>query len=272
MKPEPLPPHLRHGLLERLTIEEVREFGPEVMVIPLGSTEPHGPHLPYGTDALIAAGTTAEGVRLANEAGARVLRLPTLPYGNNVNFKGFPFACRIRVQTYLALIEDLVVFAHEEGVRKVVLFNAHGGNEASLLASMRLIFDRFQQEMFVCLCGCDHFAGEESRRLFTDGSPHAGDFETSVVAHLEPDARLAAKRRESPLRQPKLKALADGRVAWVRPWHEFMPPAFAGRPDLATAEKGEQYFRDTTAGFARFLTELSLEPWTPHFPYGDPQG
>ena len=47
------------GKLEEMTIEEVRQFQPEVAVFPLGSTEPHGPHLPYGTDTLIAGGGLA---------------------------------------------------------------------------------------------------------------------------------------------------------------------------------------------------------------------
>lgn len=108
------------GLLETMTIADVRAFSPEVVMIPVASTEPHGPHLPYGTDTIIGGGVTAKAVQLANAKGAKVLRLPPLPIGNNVNFKAFPFACRIRVETLMAILADLVEFACEEGVNRVL--------------------------------------------------------------------------------------------------------------------------------------------------------
>ena len=104
-----------------MTIEQVRDFHPEVVVVPIGSTEPHGPHLPYGTDLFIAEAVTAEAVRLANAEDARVLRLPPLPISNNVNFKKFPFACRIRVETLMAVLGDIVDFLTEDGVKKLSL-------------------------------------------------------------------------------------------------------------------------------------------------------
>jgi creatinine amidohydrolase len=96
-----------------MTIEEVRNFRPEVAVFPLESTEPHGPHLPYGTDTLIARGGANAAVREANARGARVLELPCLPIGNNVNFKAYPLACRVRVETLFSFIRDIADFLLE---------------------------------------------------------------------------------------------------------------------------------------------------------------
>jgi creatinine amidohydrolase len=255
------------GLLETMTITDFIDFRPEVAVIPVGSTEPHGPHLPYGTDTLIADGFTAESVRLANLDGARVLRLPPLPIGNNVNFKGFPFACRIRVETLMAVLADLVEFLREEGIRKVVIVNCHGGNDATIRASLRELFDRHQQEIFLCACGAGSFGGDEYGKLFDDRSPHAGEYETSMILHFAPELVISSAFKPADPEMPAIESLAGHDAEWVRPWHRLMPDSYAGRPDLASAEKGSRFSKACAAGFARFLTELSKEPWHPNFPY-----
>jgi creatinine amidohydrolase len=255
------------GILETMTTSEMRDFSPEVAVIPVASTEPHGPHLPYGTDTLIGAGVTAKAVQLANQQGARVLRLPPMPYGNNVNFKALPFACRIRVETLMAVLADLVEFLSEEGVKKIVMVNSHGGNVSTIHASLRQIYDRMGDRVFVCACRPNSFAGPDSDGIHSDDSPHAGKYETSMVQYLAEGLVVDADRRETPLNQPSIAALADESVHWVRPWHRLMPEACAGRPDEATAEMGERYLEASAAGMADFLVELSRQPWHPGFPY-----
>jgi creatinine amidohydrolase len=255
-----------NGLLETMTISGVEKFRPEVVVIPLGSTEPHGPHLPYGTDTLIVDGVTAEAVRIANESGARVLRLPPLPIGNNVNFKGFPFACRISVETLTAVIMDLVSFVHEEGVRKIVLVNGHGGNDSTIKACQRRIYDRFQQDLFVCSCSTWQFSVETYKTLFTDGSPHAGDYETSMVQHFAPHLVVTSALAPAEMHRATIPELRQD-VHWVKAWHHHMPSSCGGRPDQASAEKGKTFAADCTAKLGAFLVNLSREPWHPRFPF-----
>ena len=67
------------GLLEEMSIDDVRAFNPEVVVLPLGSTEPHGPHLPYGTDTYEATKLAEMAVEQANGRGARLV----LPYNTS---------------------------------------------------------------------------------------------------------------------------------------------------------------------------------------------
>lgn len=255
------------GILETMTIDDVRNFHPEVAVIPIGSTEPHGPHLPYGTDSFIVETVTEAAVCLANAEGARVLCLPTLPISNNVNFKGFPFACRIRVETLMAVLSDMVTALIEEGIRKIVLVNGHGGNEATLQAALRQMYDRFQQTAFLCGCGPLNFSEGLHKSLFQDGSPHAGDMETSLMRHIAPGLVVEAECRPSPMAEPRLPELQTGNVRWVRSWHHFMPASCGGRPDAATPEKGKEFFDACARGLARFLSGLSREPWHAGFPY-----
>ena len=109
------------GILEEMTIEDVRAFEPEVVVWGIGSTEPHGPALPYGTDAFQCDTTVRRGVVLANQKGARALMYPTLPISNNANFKSFPFTCRISPRTLMQVVLDVIEALEQDGVRKIVL-------------------------------------------------------------------------------------------------------------------------------------------------------
>jgi len=255
------------GILEQMTVEEVRTFEPDILLVPLGSTEPHGPHLPYGTDTAIADRISQMAVERANSEGARVLRLPAMPFGNNVNFKNFPFACRLRVETLMAVVMDLVAFGVEEGVRKFVLFNCHGGNDAALQASLRQVFDHFQNEAFVVLCGTGTFCPEAYQEIFSDGSPHAGEYETSIMQHVAPGMMPDTQPVETPMRSPVIPELVSSGSHWVRNWAHLMPAACGGRPDLATAEKGRLFVERAIPAFAKFLVNLSREPWHARFPY-----
>lgn len=254
------------GLLETMTTTEVKNFHPEVVVLPLGSTEPHGPHLPYGTDTLVVDNVTAEAVRIANDSGARVLRLPPLPIGNNVNFKEFPFACRVSVETLMAVLLDLATFIREEGVRKLVIVNGHGGNDPTVKAALRQIYDRFRQELFVCACSAGSFTGEAYDALFGDGSPHAGDYETSMVQHIAPGLVVSSALGPAPMHRPSIPGLRR-EVQWVQAWHCLMPSSCGGRPDEASAEKGKKFAEASATKLGEFLVNLSREPWHPRFPY-----
>src|SRR5262249_19909693 len=138
-----------------MTIDDVRAFGAEVAVLPLGSTEPHGPHLPYGTDTFQVTNLSREGVRIANSRGGRVLLYPTPPLTNNVNFRKFPFACRIGVRTLMTVIIDIVMQCKEDGVMKFVIVNGHGGNPGAIAAAMREIAG-MDDMPFVCLADPHH--------------------------------------------------------------------------------------------------------------------
>ena len=155
-----------------MTIEDVRAFDPEVVAIGIGSVEPHGPVLPYGTDYWQCDAVARRGVQLANEQGARALMYPTLPVGNNGNFKAFPLACRIGVQTLMQVILDIIASLSEDGIKKIVLINGHGGNTDALQAALRANVDsrRPGESPFVCMVS--YPASPSS--IIEDASDHGG--------------------------------------------------------------------------------------------------
>src|SRR3954470_20286800 len=95
----------------------------EVAVLPFGATEPHNLHMPYGTDNFQVEELGRRACAKAYEAGARVLLLPTIPYGVNTNHFLVPgaLACSVTPTTLLKILADLVDSMERQGVRKMVL-------------------------------------------------------------------------------------------------------------------------------------------------------
>lgn len=259
------------GILMEMTIEDVRQFNAEVVVIPLTSTEPHGPHLPYGTDYFIGDGIARKAVALANAGQARVLLYPALPFGNNVNFKAFPLACRVRVRTYMNVLLDIIEALEEDGLRKIVFVNSHGGNVDTIKAVLREHFEKHPADgagrAFVSYGTAAGFADAEARKVIEHASEHAGESETSLMFHFQPHLVRDGRVGDSPIRPPKLSALRAGAVHFVRPWEKYMPESCGGDSRKACAEKGRIIAESAAAGLAGYLEELSSAPWTPGFPY-----
>ena len=244
------------GLLEEMTIEEVQAFGAKVAVLPLGSTEPHGPHLPYGTDTFEATRLARIGVALANERGAGAILYPALPITNNVNLRKFPFACRIGIRTLMNVIIDIVTQCKEEGVMKFVIVNGHGGNHSAINAAMREIAG-MDNMPFVCAAA----------RLAQDplSGEHAGESETSRMLWIRPDLVRTHKLGVFSIGKLRMSELAF--ADFVRPWHLENPASAGGDTRNSTAEKGKAVIEAEAEGLAKLLVALSKATLDARFPY-----
>jgi creatinine amidohydrolase len=252
------------GILQEMTIDEVRAFRAEVVAVGVGSVEPHGPVLPYGTDYFQCDAVVRRGVTLANRQGARALMYPTLPIGNNVNFKAFPFACRIGVQTLMRVVLDILYSLEEDGVRKVVLFNGHGGNTDALRAALRAHFDETAPERRAFVCMTSYV---EAPEFVEHPSDHGGESEVSRVLHLRPDLVRKDKFGVFPRGRLAVSALADDGVYFVRPWHLHVPASAGGDVRKASAQKGKGLIDASSRRLGRLLVELSAAKMTKAFPY-----
>ena len=171
------------GLLEEMTVEEIRAFQPEVVVLPLGSTEPHGPHLPLGTDTYQVTALSRLAVEAANRRGGRVLLYPTLPITNNANVRAFPFALRMGIRTLMSVIIDIVTQCREDGIRKVVIVNGHGGNPAAIDAALREIA---AMDGMPFVCWTWGIAPDGFVDPIKHPSDHGGESETSRIMDVRP--------------------------------------------------------------------------------------
>ena len=255
------------GLLEEMTVEEVRRFEPEVVVLPLGSTEPHGPHLPYGTDMWQVTRMARLAVEQANGNGARALLYPTLPITNNVNFRRFPFALRIGVRTLMSVIVDIVTQCKEDGIQKVVIVNGHGGNGDTISATLREIAGMDGMPfVFVAAPKPD----PEFKNPIVHPSSHGGESETSRMMWIRPELVHEDELDAFPVGEPRFESLKHAH--FVRPWHLYVPASAGGETRESSAEKGKAVIEAGAKGLAEFLLDLSSAEVDEWFPYKRPDG
>jgi creatinine amidohydrolase len=254
--------------LDELTYHDTRDRRFEVAVLPLGATEPHNLHLPYGTDTLEA---TTIGDHICQEAqrrGARVLLLPTIPFGTETNLREFPYALNLNPSTLLAVIRDLVASLELSGIRKVLLLNSHGGNDFKPL--LRELYGQTQVHLF--LCNWFQMIADRYDAIFTHRDDHAGEMETSfalayfpaLVRH-QTDGSLAADEGRTAV--CRFQAVSQGWVSITRPWHLLTTHTGSGNPHAATAEKGHRLMELLVQRLAAFLVELSQSEIDDQFPF-----
>jgi creatinine amidohydrolase len=260
---------MRPYILSETNYGQVREASYEVAVLPLGATEPHNLHLPYGTDCLEATTLGEQLCAAAHERGARVLLLPTIPYGTETNLREFPFAMNVLPSTLLAIVRDLVESLVGSGVRKVLLLNSHGGND--LKPVLRELAGRTEARLFLCNWYSQAVAGEYGK-IFEQPEDHAGEMETSFalayfphLVALHADGRLAADMGAT--QKTRLDALNQGWVSITRPWHLLTTNSGSGNPHAATAEKGRRLMQVLLERLVPFLVQLSAATIDDRFPY-----
>lgn len=253
-------------LLEQMSWPEVKalDVARKIVLLPTGSFEQHGPHLPFTVDSdLVTA--VARGVE--TRLPADVLLLPTLTVGMSTHHNAFPGTLDVPQETYMRLVRDLVASAARMGASKVLLLNGHGGNDVPIRAAMRemktdhprvrVVFSSYWQLAAKAI--------RETRTSDLGGLGHACEMETSLMLHLHPDkVRMNLARRDGPPHQDPYRK-ADMQFArpvyFVNEFHEVSASGVVGHPDLATAEKGKQFFDGIVAAVAEFVEHfLTWEP------------
>src|SRR3982751_5045994 len=117
--------------LAYLTQSTVAKNRYNVAILPIGACEPHNFHLPYGSDAFQSEAVASRVCDEATRLAAKVVQLPTIPYGVQSNMFDVPDALPINVYpaTLFAFLRDIVDSLARRGILKLVLFNSHGGND-----------------------------------------------------------------------------------------------------------------------------------------------
>jgi len=263
-------PKRRLGILDEMTLPEVQAFDPEIVVIPCGSTEPHGPHLPYCPDTACLRDVAEGGTVLANGRGVRALCYPTLPVGLNVNF-GWPFALSMKVPTYIAMLMDLCEQIEKQGVRRILLVNGHGGNTAALHAFQRQWAHRgvggmpgAEDHAFVCsVLRRSPKAGE----VVTHRSDHAGEAETLEMMAIRPELVRMHQLKEFVHQDPAIEILDHPSVHWVKPWHLHLPSAAGGETRTVNMDNAKKLRVLNSEWVAGVICDLCSIPWSGRYPY-----
>ena len=242
-----------------------------IAVLPVAATEQHGPHLPLGVDSVLADGIVAASLpHLAPELS--VLFLPTQAVGLSPEHARFPGTLTLKTETVLRLWTDIGESVAAAGVRKLLLFNSHGGQ----VSVLDLVARDLRARLNLLVYSCSWFnlplhdsQGQDLNALFSADEHrfgiHGGEIETSMMLALAPQrvqmdqARYFASTAQA--RAQQFPILGNGRSAKLG-WQtqDYHPAGAVGHAAAATAAKGEALVQAAGRALAQLLAELDRLP------------
>ena len=228
-------------------------------VLPTGSIEHHGPHLPLATDLILADLMSSKIVDAAVAAGLDVWRLTPLAYTKSDEHHWAPGTMWVSWDTLMRTLVDIGRSVANTPAKTLVFYNGHGGNTALLMVAQRELHIKFGLRTFLMNAGMpagDGVNGPDERGF----GIHGGHGETSMVMALRPElVDLSATQRWVP------DAIADfehvkfngGSVAFGWQSDDFGPSGVIGDPTQATAEWGAHLVEASTAQGVAELAEIA---------------
>ena len=221
-----------------------------VVVLPVAAVEQHGPHMPTGTDTILV---TAIAKALEQRRPQQVLLLPTYWLGASSHHLRFGATLDARLGTLIAALKDICVSLLNDGYQRILLLNGHGGNVDPLKVALRELQPGYPRAL---LAGGSYWSGIndlinstlEGEHRFVG---HACEFETSLMMHLQPQlVDTSSLNAAGELVTDNIEGMFISRDMRQR-----TNSGFTGRPDLASAAKGEALFE----GIVSKLEKLTIK-------------
>jgi len=242
-----------------------------IAVLPVAATEQHGPHLPLSVDTVLADGIVAASLPHL-PADLSVLFLPTQAVGLSPEHARFPGTLTLKAETVLRLWTDIGESVAAAGVRKLLLFNSHGGQ----VSVLDLVARDLRARLNLLVYSCSWFTlplhdaqGQDLNALFSAEEHrfgiHGGDIETSMMLALAP-ARVQMSQAQNFVSTAQARAqqfpiLGNGRSAKLG-WQtqDYHSAGAVGNAAAATAAKGEALVQAAGRALAQLLAELDALP------------
>lgn len=257
---------LTSGYWQDLTTRDFAKVDAErtIAVLPVAAIEQHGPHLPLSTDAVINEGIIQATLERLPRS-ATVLMLPALSIGTSVEHVDFPGTLSIDAETLARVWRDIGAGVARAGVRKLVIFNTHGGQKALVdLAALKL---RVDHDLFVVRANYFSFGAPDG--LFAADEwvhgIHGGEVETSLMLHLAPNLvrrealeNFAGLSAELARENEVLGAEKPVGFAWKA--QDLNPAGVCGNAAAADPRRGARYLEHLAERFAALLTEVAETP------------
>ena len=243
---------MRPYILAECNWDYIKDAKFELAILPWGATEAHNYHLPYSCDIIESDLIASESARIATEKGAKVIVLPTIPFGVNTGQKDILLDMNINPSTQSAILRDVIRVLNGQGIYKLMIFNSHGGNDfKSMIREIGLDFPK----MFICTS--NWFQALNRFDYFENPGDHAEEMETSLMLYLKPELVLP-KEKWGLGKEKKNKIISFGENwLWTeRKWSKITEDTGVGNPQKATKEKGERFFKDLTCKIGDVITEL----------------
>ena len=244
---------MRPYILSETNWKVIKETDFELAILPWGATEAHNYHLPYGTDVYEADAIAAAAGKIAWEAGAKIVVLPTIPFGVNTGQADIFLDINLNPSTQLAILKDIVEVLNRQNVKKLLILNSHGGNDfKTLLRELGLKFP----EMF--LASCNWFQSLNKEDFFEHQGDHADEMETSLIQYLHPQLVLPlTEAGEGKEKKSKITGIREGWAWSERRWSMVTDDTGIGSPVASSKQKGEKYFEADTKKKAELFVEIA---------------
>ena len=242
----------RPFILAETNWEAVRDTSFTTAVLPWGATEAHNYHLPYATDNYQVDHVAERAAERAWEKGARVLVLPTIPFGVQTGQMDIGFCINMMPSTQLMILKDVCDTLVRHGISRFVILNGHGANNF-----MPLIRELAGTHPDLFICSVNWFQAADRKAFFKAPGDHADELETSVMMHIEPGLVRPLSTAGNGATK---KYLPEGfRKGWAwaqRPWSRITADTGSGDPAAATPVKGERFLEECIGNIADFLHEV----------------
>jgi creatinine amidohydrolase len=222
-----------------------------IVVIPVGSMEQHGPHLPFQVDVLVAS-------RLAEDLEKKipeVLLVPPIWTGVSAHHMDFPGSITIRARVFMDVLHDICASLHHHGFKRIVLLNGHGGNRATL--------EVLGQELFVDLGLTVNTLAywdlvpdlvKSLKKSQSSGMGHSGELETSLMLYLAPEL---VDRQAIP--QGVLGIEPPGPTTGIKRYvnmKEHSAQGVIGMPSAASPEIGKELYNGALGALEKAIRAL----------------
>ncbi len=243
---------IRPYILAETNWSQLKDADFELAILPWGATEAHNYHLPYATDNYQADHMVAESARIAHDKGGKVIVLPTIPFGVNTGQSDIYLDINLNPSTQLAILSDITEVLNRQGVKKLLIFNGHGGNNFKpLVRELGLKFPN----MFISFCFFPQVL--DKSKFFKKPGDHADEMETSLMLYLQPELVLPRETwGDGSAKKFRIRAFTEG-WAWAeRKWSEISEDTGVGNPHKASKEKGERFFKSVTKKMGDFFYEV----------------
>lgn len=240
----------------------------KVVILPLGAIEQHGPHLPVSTDtSIVSQIALAAEKQLPDD----ILLCPTLPFGSSHHHLSFGGTISISITTYTQLVVELVESVLQNGFRRIVLLNGHGGNITPVKQALSVLSNRHDGNTKPNIALATYW--ELAGKIFAGDPPmessalsHACEYETSLMLYLFPEKVLRGKIERA--KRPD----SNGYIPWEddEPYRgvsmikrmEFISSnGSSGEPKLGSTEKGKHLFDNAVASLVEFIHAFKTWPF-----------
>lgn len=230
-----------------IEINDLASDSGSIAVVPVGSIEQHGNHLPVATDTILVDAVAKAG---AAEVADEIPILVTPPVWGGLSPHHLPFGGTISIpfETLLKLVENIAESLIDNGFDAVLILNGHGGNASLIDAAVTTVGDAHPDVDVLSLSYFRLAEGfiDDVRESQSGGMAHAGEFETSLMLHLRPDLvqtdQLEGTYRAEAYDLGRQDLFDGGALTVFRTYDELTDSGAAGDPELASEEKGEQIF------------------------------